>query len=104
MLRMIAHCFVSTETARMRVEQAFADHRLTKIVPSFVAGGISEAISRYTVEMSPPLIVIEADDGDGLVERVDALAQVCDPDSNLILLGVTNDINVYRTLLRHGVA
>jgi pilus assembly protein CpaE len=104
MLRMNAHCFVRTEETRTRVERAFADHRLCKAVPSFIMGGFTEAIARYTVEMSPPLIVIEADDGDDSVALADALAQVCDAGSNLILLGATNDIDVYRALMRHGIA
>jgi pilus assembly protein CpaE len=104
MLRMNAHCFVRTEETRMRVEGAFADHRLCKAVPSFILGGFTEAIARYTVEMSPPLIVIEADDSDDPVALVDALSQVCDAGSNLILLGATNDIDVYRALMRHGIA
>jgi pilus assembly protein CpaE len=101
---MNAHCFVRTEAARAPVERAFAEHRLSKVVPSFIAGGFAEAIARYTMEMSPPLIVIEVGEGDDPVELVDALAQVCDTDSNLILLGATNDIDVYRALLRHGIA
>jgi pilus assembly protein CpaE len=104
MLTMIAHCFARTEATRRQVERAFADRRLVKVIPSFIVGGLSEAIARYTVEISPPLMVIEADHGDDLIERVDALAQICDSGSNLILLGATNDIEVYRTLLRHGVA
>ena len=104
MLRMNAHCFISTEETRTRVERAFADHRLCKAVPSFIIGGFTEATARYTVEMSPPLIVIEADDGDDPVALVDALSQVCDAGSNLILLGTTNDIDVYRALMRHGIA
>jgi pilus assembly protein CpaE len=108
MLRMIAHCFVRTDTTRTQVEQAFADRRLAKVVPTFIAGGFTEAISRYAGEPSPPLIVIEADDGtgggDGLLDRIDALAEVCDSGSNLILLGTTNDIDLYRKVLRHGVA
>jgi pilus assembly protein CpaE len=104
MLRMNAHCFVRTDGTRTRVERAFADHRLCKVVPSFISGGFPEAIQHYTAEMSPPLIVIEADDSDDPVVLADALAQVCDAGSNLILLGATNDIDVYRALMRHGIA
>jgi pilus assembly protein CpaE len=104
MLRMNAHCFVRTDGTRTRVERAFADHRLCKVVPSFITGGFPEAIQHYTAEMSPPLIVIEADDSDDPVVLADALAQVCDAGSNLILLGATNDIDVYRALMRHGIA
>jgi pilus assembly protein CpaE len=104
MLRMNAHCFISTEETRSRVERAFADHRLGKAVPSFILGGFAEAIARYAIETSPPLIVIEAGADDDPVEQADALSQVCDTGSNLILLGATNDIDVYRALIRHGVA
>ena len=87
MLRMNAHCFVRTEETRTRVERALADHRLGKVVPSFVQGGFAEAIARYAVEISPPLIVIETGDGDDAVALADALAPVCDAGTNLILPG-----------------
>ena len=45
MLRMIAHCFVRTDTTRTQVEQAFADRRLAKVVPTFIAG-LSEDITK----------------------------------------------------------
>src|SRR5690349_1149904 len=104
MLRMNAHCFIGTGETRLLVERAFADHRLCKVVPSFVTGGFAEATARYAQEMSPPLIVIESDDGDDPVALADALSQVCDAGSNLILLGTTNDIDIYRALMRHGIA
>ncbi|HYD69880.1 AAA family ATPase, partial [Azospirillum sp.] len=35
---------------------------------------------------------------------MDALAEVCEPGTNLILLGAVNDIEIYRALTRRGVA
>ncbi|MBI1209172.1 MAG: AAA family ATPase [Azospirillum sp.] len=67
-------------------------------------GGLVEARMRYEQEPAPPLLVIETTEtGDELTGRIDALAEVCTAETNLILLGRTNDVELYRTLTRMGV-
>lgn len=78
-------------------------------MPRAVEGGLAEARALYGGEPSAPLILVEvrSDDFHGaeeLLDAVDQLAEVCEPGSNLILLGTANDIDIYRALTRRGVA
>lgn len=105
MLRLHAHCFVASEQTRLTIEEAFRNRRLARLTPTILPGGFAAAIERYAQETSPPLIVMEVDgSADALAGQVAALAETCDAGSNLILLGETNDIDIYRRLRRLGVA
>ena len=42
--------------------------------------------------------------GDDLLGELDALAEVCDPGTNVVLIGTSNDIELYRELMRRGVS
>jgi pilus assembly protein CpaE len=42
--------------------------------------------------------------GNALLAELDALADVCDPDTRVVLIGAENDIGLYRTLLARGIA
>ena len=90
------------------MEQAFGDRRLLKMELSRRAGGLTEAAVRYAAEASPPLLIVEDDGaaatGPSLIERLEALAEVCMAGTNLILLGTVNDVGLYRDLTRRGVA
>ncbi|WP_207461701.1 cellulose synthase operon protein YhjQ/BcsQ [Azospirillum sp. SYSU D00513] len=109
MLRVQAHCFVTSKETGEALGTAFRDHRLGKITPTLIPGGFAAAEERYAGESSPALIVIEtgdaaADGGEALLAQVAALAELCSVGSNLILLGPTNDVDMYRLLRRQGVA
>lgn len=67
-------------------------------------GDFGAAREAYAEAPSPPLILIETAITEGVPEAVDALAEVCEPTSNLILLGTVNDIDLYRTLNQRGIA
>ncbi len=98
---------MTTDAAGTLVDQAFADRRLRKMALSRLPGSLAAARGRYAAETSPPLLLVEvtADTGvDPLLAELDALAETCATGTNLILLGAINDVTLYRTLLRRGVA
>lgn len=69
-------------------------------------GSLAEARARYGHEPSAPLLLIEttAFDREAVLAEVESLAEVCEPGTNLILLGAANDVETYRALTRRGVA
>lgn len=68
-------------------------------------GGIQAAINYLSANETPQLLIVEASEtGDALFERIEALAEVCDPNSNVILVGAENDISLYRQLKDLGLA
>ena len=51
------------------------------------------------------MIVIEAESrGDSILAGLDALSEVCDPGSRVLVIGRVNDVILYRELIRRGVS
>jgi len=68
-------------------------------------GGIDAATTGLADATTPKLLIVEsAGQGDQVFQQLEALANVCDPDTRLILIGVQNDIDLYRTLIQYGVS
>ena len=68
-------------------------------------GGIQAAINYLSANETPHLLIVESSDtGDALFDRIEALAEVCDPNSNVVLIGPENDISLYRQLKEMGLA
>lgn len=68
-------------------------------------GGIQAAINYLSANETPQLLIVEANEtGDALFEKIEALAEVCDPHSNVMLIGAENDISLYRHLKDLGLA
>jgi pilus assembly protein CpaE len=87
------------------LETAFADRRMSRTHSSAHAGGIAAAISRYQQAVTPNLVIIESrTEGSALCAELDALADVCDPNTKVIVIGYANDIELYRELLARGVS
>ena len=53
---------------------------------------------------TPGLLIVETQaQGEQLFSELETLAEVCDPNTRLILVGSQNDIDLYRTLIEYGV-
>lgn len=106
MQRTAAHCFVESAEARAALTAALADRRLAKLAARTRSGGVATAAAAYAAEPSPALLVIETVEADAAstLAAVDALAEVCQPDTVLVLLGTVNDVELFRQLTRRGVA
>jgi pilus assembly protein CpaE len=71
--------------------------------PEFAAGGINAAIAALTQRPSPRLLIVDIQGKDDPVSRIRELANVCDPQTGVIVIGDVNDIRVYRGLKAVGV-
>lgn len=68
-------------------------------------GGLDAALMYCKKNPTPELLVVEiAEQNSELLARVDQLADVCDATTRVIVIGHSNDIGTYRTLLRRGVS
>lgn len=66
--------------------------------------GLDGAIAHFTENSTPNVVLVEAkEDSEELMRKVDALAEVCDPGTQVVVLGNVNDIQVYRSLIQQGV-
>jgi len=103
--RIAIHVFcASPETAEV-AERAAADRRMERAATVVRTGGLAAALEHYRTQATPPLVIVESlDTGPQLLAGLDSLAEVCDPGTKVIVIGVANDIALYRELMRRGVS
>lgn len=87
------------------LQTAAEDRRLSKAHVSVHMGGPAAAVAHYQESPTPNLIIIETRSvGDQMLAELDALAECCDPGTKVIVAGHTNDVLLYRELLKRGVS
>jgi pilus assembly protein CpaE len=92
------------ETAEIAAKAA-EDRRLARASTQIHPGGLRGALECYQNQPTPPLIIVECLEApDALLAGLDALAEVCDSGTKVVVLGQTNDIGLYRELMRRGVS
>jgi pilus assembly protein CpaE len=103
--RITVHLFyASPETAKI-VERATSDRRMERALTDIRGGGLPAAVEAYQNQATPSLVVVESLDPPAqLLANLDALAEVCDPGTKVVVIGAANDISLYRELIRRGVS
>ena len=68
-------------------------------------GGIPRAIETYRDSATPNVLVLEvtSDNPNLALAELDALADSCDPNTKVIVLGRNNDVGFYQALIARGV-
>lgn len=94
----------SVETAAA-VQAAGEDRRLGKAHLKIQMGGMAAASEAYRAASTPNVIVLEFEQRpEVVIQGLDALAEVCDPGTRVIVIGRHNDVTLYRELVRRGVS
>jgi pilus assembly protein CpaE len=103
--RIAIQAFCET-TAVMQVIQATqSDRRMSKTMLRVQDGGIAACLEAYRSAPTPNVIIIEASgDRNGLLVSLDELAQYCDSGTRVLVIGHTNDVLLYRELIKRGVS
>ena len=97
--------FCETVETAAAVQSAGEDRRLAKAHLKIQMGGITAAVEAYSNSPTPNVIVIESESGgEDVLNGLDALAEVCDPGSRVVVIGGVNDVVHYRELMRRGVS
>lgn len=103
--RITIHAFCARPETAALVEHAAADRRMARASTIVRDGGLEAAVDYYQNQPTPSLVMVETTDGaQRLLHLLDSLAQVCDPGTKVVVLGQTNDIALYRELMRRGVS
>jgi pilus assembly protein CpaE len=103
--RVSIQAFCEAVDTAAALQAAGEDRRLAKAHVKIQMGGIAAALEAYKSSPTPNVIVIEAEgSGEGILAGLDALSEVCDPGSRVIVIGRTNDVVLYRELIRRGVS
>ncbi len=103
--RIAIHAFgVRAETLAI-IEAAAADRRMARASVTARSGGLEAAVDFYQNQPTPSLVLVETmDSAQRMLALLDGLAQVCDPGTKVVVIGQTNDIALYRELMRRGVS
>jgi pilus assembly protein CpaE len=103
--RISIHAFVEFPDSGAALQRAGADRRLAKAHLNVQLGGIGAAVEHYNGVVTPNLLIVETRlNGQAALEELDRLAHVCDPATKVIVVGRTNDVELYRELMRRGAS
>jgi pilus assembly protein CpaE len=82
-----------------------SDWRFARVVVRVNEGDVEDAISLYSSEGSPDIIMVETETtADSFVNRLGALSANCNEKTSAIVIGPVNDVNLYRSLTSIGVS
>lgn len=80
------------------------DWRFARVNISVEEGDVELALKSYEETSSPDLIIIESDTtDDSFINRLESLSAYCEKNTNAIVVGPDNDVNLYRSLTAMGV-
>ena len=103
--RITLHAFCARPETMALIEHAAADRRMARASTIVRDGGLEAAVEYYQNQPTPSLVMVETTDtAQRLLHLLDSLAQVCDPGTKVVVVGQTNDIALYRELIRRGVS
>ena len=103
--RISIHAFCEFPDTGAALQRAGADRRLAKANLSVELGGITAAIEHFAGQVTPNLLIVETrDSGPQVLHDLDALAEVCDPTTKVVVVGRVNDVELYRDLMRRGAS
>ena len=104
-----SHSSMSVFWVSPAVERAFIelgqDRLCVRLKIEQYEGGIEKAIETYRESATPNVLVVElnSDNPDDALSELDSLADYCDPDTKVMVLGRNNDVGFYRSLISRGV-
>jgi pilus assembly protein CpaE len=103
--RITIQAFCDTPEIAGTIETAAADRRMARAHVKVHTGGIGAASEFYRSAPTPNLIVVESRmPVDDLIGSLDSLAEVCDAGTKVMVIGHSNDVRLYRELLKRGVS
>lgn len=103
--RVSIQAFCESVEAAAAIQAAGEDRRLAKAHLKVQLGGLTAAAEAYRSSPTPNVIILETESHhDQIVASLDALAEVCDAGTRVIVIGRHNDVVLYRELVRRGVS
>ncbi|WP_156032566.1 hypothetical protein [Parvularcula oceani] len=103
--RINIHAFCRDAALSALIERAAADRRLAKAHVTIQNGDAFRAAQVFAYEPTPNLILLEAGQSpQELLQGLEALAEVCDPSTRVVVIGAINDIQLYRALMERGIS
>lgn len=103
--RITIQAFCDTPEVAGTIETASKDRRMSRAHVKVHTGGIGAAVEFYQSAPTPNLIVVETRlDAVRIMAELERLADVCDTGTKLLMIGASNDVSLYRDLMRQGIS
>ncbi len=103
--RIAIHAFCASPETGVVIQRAASDRRLAKAHVTVHMGGLPAAITQYKNSTTPNLVVVEDHSHhEELFANLLKFAEVCDPSTKVMVIGKTNDVGLYRELIKQGVS
>lgn len=97
--------FYEGDEVRSMVERVSSDRRMSNASVEIMAGGIPAAISHLSENPTPNLLIVESSaPASTMIKQIDELASHCVEGVQVMVIGATNDISLYRQLVSRGVS
>ena len=104
-LRLSITAFIVNETTKAAIYEIQKERHFARCQIAIHDGGIDNGIASLSANNTPNLLIVEADEtGPLLIEKLEALADVFDANSKILLIGHENDIQLYRQLMDMGIS
>lgn len=103
--RISIHAFCERAATAKIIDQASKDRRLAKASLEVDEGGLARAIQVYQEQSTPDLLIVESSlPARQMLAQIDSLAELCDPNIRVLVIGAMNDVQLYRQLVARGVS
>ncbi len=103
--RIAIHAFCDSPETGVVIQRAASDRRLSKAHVTVHMGGLPAAIAQYRNSTTPNLVIVEDHSKqEELFANLLKFAEVCDPTTKVMVVGKTNDVGLYRELIKQGVS
>ena len=102
---MAIDAFIASEETEARVLDAFKDRNIAKMQGNVAMGVLSAAVDHYSEVPTPNVLIIEFDvPSEEMMEGLEQLAEICDPGTQVVIIGIENDVQLYRKLVKLGIS
>ena len=103
--RINIHVFCDNQQTAETMQMAASDRRMARAHTTIQLGGIMAAVQVYQSQPTPNVLLVETHGSrDVILSELAALAEVCQPDSKVVVIGHLNDVVLYRELIKQGVS
>jgi pilus assembly protein CpaE len=100
-----AMAFCETDRTVSLIEAVASDRRMSQATLETQQGGLEAAIAYLQDNQTPNLLILESSAPNAtMIAQIDELASHCDEGVQVMVIGNTNDIGLYRQLMARGVS
>lgn len=100
-----AVAFCESAATRQMISNVAADRRMAHARLDIEEGGLIKAMQYLGLNPTPNLLILESSaPAASLLGQIDQLATLCEEGVQVMVIGATNDISLYRQLMARGVS